>query len=133
MPVSLAPRPNDDEIECPRCGRIVYYEIARCPQCGLNLLEPDDEPDPEPPPGPSLWSRLVMQVRVWLNLPLPAQDFQAGLEAQAQLYKSLILKVGGDVPAAQRLIEFERARQPHANRTVWLKAALARWERDNRV
>lgn len=83
------------------------------------------------PPRPGLWARLVTQARVWLNLPLPAEDFTAGLEEQKQLYRNLLLKVGGDVGVAYRLMEFERARQPHANRTVWLKAALARWERDN--
>jgi len=45
MPFSLDPQPAEDEIECANCGALIYYELTRCPKCGVNLYEPDDQPE----------------------------------------------------------------------------------------
>ena len=42
MPTSLDPLPGENEIECARCGAVFFYELMRCPNCGVNLYEPDD-------------------------------------------------------------------------------------------
>ena len=42
MPTSLDPLPGENEIECARCGAVFFYELTRCPNCGVNLYEPDD-------------------------------------------------------------------------------------------
>jgi len=46
MPFSLDPQPAENEIECARCGAHVYIGLSRCPECGVNLFEPEDEIDP---------------------------------------------------------------------------------------
>lgn len=35
---------NYNEIECARCGGVFYMELTRCPHCGVNIYEPDDQP-----------------------------------------------------------------------------------------
>ena len=47
MPFSLDPQPAEDEIECANCGALIYYELRRCPKCGVNLYELDDQPKVE--------------------------------------------------------------------------------------
>ncbi len=37
------------EIECPRCGTQVYYELTTCPKCGLNFYEPEGSDFPTSP------------------------------------------------------------------------------------
>ncbi len=37
--------PQDNDLECARCGATFYYELTRCPNCGVNLYEPDDDLD----------------------------------------------------------------------------------------
>ena len=41
MPTSLDPLPGENEIECANCGAIFFYELTRCPKCGVNLYEPE--------------------------------------------------------------------------------------------
>jgi len=48
------------------------------------------------------------------------------------LYQSLLKKVLHDRGTAERLIEYERRRAPHAPREELVKSAIVRWERDNR-
>ena len=45
MPTSIDPQPAEDELECARCGAYFYYELTRCPNCGVNIYEPEDEED----------------------------------------------------------------------------------------
>lgn len=45
MPTSITPPPADDEIECARCGAYFHHELTRCPNCGVNVYEPDPEDD----------------------------------------------------------------------------------------
>jgi hypothetical protein len=41
--------------------------------------------------------------------------------------------VGGDPAVVDRLIDYERRHNPQATRSVWLQAAIRRWEDDNRT
>lgn len=34
---------NYNEIECARCGGTFHMELTRCPHCGVNLYEPEEE------------------------------------------------------------------------------------------
>jgi hypothetical protein len=53
MPFSLDPQPAEDEIECANCGALIYYELTRCPKCGINLYEPEQpEAEYEPQRAP---------------------------------------------------------------------------------
>jgi hypothetical protein len=235
---------EENEFECPRCGERVYYELGRCPNCGLNFYNPEDEPDdwrqrwsgPQRVPGISLiaiaagWAISGM-VAVLAYIALN-QVFRAGLKGQPgwifimgstalgsfvgaylagrissyrpilqglivgglnlgfvilldaynrnlvigniirwqtlvawgltalaglaggrliswqemrgierlffpedreeELYQDLLAKVGYDREIVERLVEYERKRDPGAPRTVLLKNAIERWERDNR-
>jgi hypothetical protein len=141
MPTSIDPPLADDEIECGRCGAHFYYELTRCPNCGVNVYEPDDESnadDPraasrKAPPRAGLWSRLDGLFRQLTGRPYPADELFGTAINQAELFDNLLVKVGGDRPAAERLIAFERQQLPQGNRIVWLENAIRRWERDNRV
>ena len=43
MPTSIDPQPAENEFECANCGAYFHYELTRCPNCGVNLYEPEDE------------------------------------------------------------------------------------------
>ena len=34
---------NYNEIECARCGGVFHMELTRCPHCGVNLYEPEED------------------------------------------------------------------------------------------
>lgn len=51
---------------------------------------------------------------------------------EEDLYQDLLTKVRGDAETAERLIENERKRAPRADRTEWIRRAIAHWLRDNR-
>lgn len=55
------------------------------------------------------------------------------LPTEENLYQDLFVKVGYDHGIAQRLIEYERQRTPHATRSKLIRNAIQRWERDNRT
>ena len=141
MPISIDPPPKDDEVECANCGAHVYYELTTCPKCGVNLYEPDDEPiqdfprrpsQPVPPQGGILgWLDSFFR---WLtNRPYPVDDLFGAAINQAELFDKLLLKVGGDRPTAERLVEYERQKAPQGSRLIWLENAIRRWEKDNKV
>ena len=48
------------------------------------------------------------------------------------LRRNLLQKVLGDQAKVERLIEYERNRNPTASLAVWMRAAVDRWEHDNR-
>lgn len=136
MPASLNAQPSENEIECARCGAIFFYELTRCPQCGVNLYEPDDDSAAQPKsfqPHPSgISARIGNFFRLLSGKKHPAEElFDQSLKQAAQ-FNDLVRKVGGERQAAERLVEFERQRLPGANRTVWLQNAINRWEQDNR-
>jgi hypothetical protein len=141
MPTSIDPPLADDEMECARCGARFYYELTRCPNCGVNLYEPEDDPDgPDSSksrsPGvqrPTLGERLDGFVRRFTRKPYPVDTLFGAALNQAELFENLLGKVGGDRTAVERLIAFEREQAPEGNRILWLERAIQRWEHDNRA
>jgi hypothetical protein len=136
MPTSIDPPPADDEIECARCGAYFYYELTRCPKCGVNVYEPEDgesesEARPTAPRQPGIFSRLDDFFHRLTNKPYPADELFGAAIHQAELFNNLQRKAGGDRAAVERLIAFERRQSPKGNRLTWLKSAIRRWERDN--
>jgi predicted nucleic acid-binding Zn-ribbon protein len=136
MPFSLDPQPAENEIECANCGARIYYELTRCPKCGVNLYEPDEQPEAENRTPRTPKSDALEKMRAFFRRltgkPCAAEElFGAFIQRQSDLYDDLLLKVGGDPAAAERLVEFERQQSPGANRTGCLQNAIRRWERDN--
>jgi predicted nucleic acid-binding Zn-ribbon protein len=139
MPMSIDPQPEEDEIECAHCGAHIYYELTRCPNCGVNLYEPDDESgeDRVGQTSPAnalkgLLARLDEWIHALTRRSYPVDELFGTAINQAELYDNLLLKVGGDRPTVERLIEYERQKLPQQNRMVWLENAIRRWEQDNR-
>jgi hypothetical protein len=134
MPRRNNHEPAENEIECGRCGAHFYYELTRCPNCGVNVYEPEDDLDPAPNflhRRKGLWERIR---ELWHHLfrkPYSADEiFGASLD-QAILYNDLLERVAGDRPTADRLIEYERQRAPRATRLACIKNAIERWDKDN--
>jgi predicted nucleic acid-binding Zn-ribbon protein len=131
MPTSIDPEPAENEFECANCGAYFHYELTRCPNCGINLYEPEDQTNPNPR-GVRVFSKLKDAFHSIFNKPYSADDiFGDALDASI-LYNDLLQKVGGDRSAVDRLIEFEKASAPKSTRRAWIQSALQRWERDNR-
>ena len=137
MPTSLDHLPGANEIECARCGATFSVEFTRCPQCGVNLYEPDDEDEDERKTGSfkphpaGLSAKIRNFFRRLAGKPHPADELFNQSLKQAALHNDLLQKVGGDRQVVERLIDFERRRLPNATRTVWLQNAVRRWEKDN--
>ena len=119
---------SDNEIECARCGAHFYYELTRCPNCGVNLYDPSAPP----PASRGFLAELRDLVRRILGQPTPVDELFGVSLAQAQSYNDLLRKVGGDRQAVERLIDFERRLAPQATRAAWLQSAIRSWESDNR-
>jgi hypothetical protein len=141
MPTSIDPQPADNEIECGRCGAHFYYELTRCPNCGVNLYEPDDDTDavntkqshlPDASQG-KLGARFADFVRRITRKPYAVDTLFGTAINLAELYDNLLVKAGGDRATAERLLEFEQRQAPDGNRIIWLENAIRRWEQDNRV
>ncbi len=140
MPTSIDPPPADDEIECGRCGAHVYYGLSRCPNCGVNLYEPDESPSSDSISAHSpklrridLGERLDGFIRRFTKKPYAVDELFGASINQAELMNDLIAKVRGDRSLAERLVDFERQQLPHGNRITWIRNAIERWERDNRT
>jgi predicted nucleic acid-binding Zn-ribbon protein len=136
MPTSITPEPGENEFECARCGAYFHYELTRCPNCGINLYEPEDETDAAESPslrGAGLFSKLKDVFHRVFRKPYSADEVFGDALDQAVLYNNLLQKVGGDRATVDRLIEFERARTPKSTRRTWIQNASQRWERDNRT
>jgi predicted nucleic acid-binding Zn-ribbon protein len=139
VPVSIDRPPQENEIECARCGAYFHYELTRCPECGVNLYAPeegiDDEYGQNIPGSPGPLDNILSFVRgIFSKItgrPYTAEEIFGESLDQAVLYNDLLDKVGGDHAVVDRLIEFERQRKPHSNRKIWLENAIERWERDN--
>ena len=138
MPTSIDPEPADDEIECARCGAHFSYELTRCPNCGVNLYEPEEEDNGEEPKKHrshqgGLGARLEGFVRRLTKKPTPVDELFGAAINQAEAFNDLLGRVGGDRPTAERLVDFERQQFPKGNRMRWIESAIHRWEKDNRV
>jgi predicted nucleic acid-binding Zn-ribbon protein len=138
VPFSIDPQPGENEIECARCGSLIYDQLSRCPNCGVNLYEPEDDRDDDPEQRESNQnSNLSQKVRLFFRglfkKPFSAQEVFGDSLDQAFYYNDLLQKVGGDHAVVERLVEFEKKLYPKATRLQWIKNAIQRWERDNRA
>lgn len=132
MPTSIDPQPAENEFECANCGAYFHYELTRCPNCGINLYEPEVETERPGPRREGVFSKLKDAFHRVFNKPYSADEiFGDELDASI-LYNDLLQKVRGDRAAVDRLIEFEQARAPKSTRRAWINSALQRWQRDNR-
>ena len=133
MPTSLTPPPADDEIECANCGAYVYIGLSRCPNCGVNLYEPEGGEDEISRYRPK--SKLLLKIesimRKLRGEPHLAEELFTGALQEAALFNDLLQKVGGDRSAVERLIEYERRESPNTTRLTCLQHAIRRWEREN--
>jgi hypothetical protein len=135
MPTSIDPQPDENEFECANCGTYFHYELIRCPNCGVNLYEPEagsGETESFAPPRVSVFSKLKDAFHRVFNKPYAANEVFGDVLDQSVLYDELLQKVGGDRAVVDRLIELERSQAPQSTRKTWIKAASQRWERDNR-
>jgi hypothetical protein len=138
MPFQIDPEPGENEIECGNCGAIIYAGLSRCPECGVNLFEPEadrelDKRLDHSPPRTGLFSHLKDALHRFTGKPYTADEIFGDSLDQAVLYNDLLAKVGGDRAKVERLIEFERQQTPGGSRRSLLRRAIQRWERDNRV
>jgi len=137
MPTSIDPQPGEDEIECARCGAIFFHQLTRCPKCGVNLYDPEDEEGQRTSPGAtgSEKTGILGTIGSLFRRSSPhkdqGEDFAGAVQVQANLYEQLLRRVGGDHDVAGRLIDFESRRLPDKNRRAWLESAIRRWDRDN--
>lgn len=134
MPTSLDPQPAENEIECGNCGAYFYYELTRCPHCGINIYEPENDSAQNKRPASRIresWFSAIL--RRFSKKPYPADELFGTAINQAELFNNLMAKVSGDRATAERLIEFERQQNPQGNRIIWLNQAIEHWERDNRT
>ena len=134
MPTSIDPQPAENEFECANCGAYFHYELTRCPNCGVNLYEPEDETEAASyshPQREGMFDKLKDMLHRLFNKPYAADEVFGDALNQAVLYNDLLQKTGGDHTAVERLIDFERGRTRHATRMIWLKNAIQRWEKDN--
>lgn len=79
------------------------------------LDEPGEPDEPDEQAGPA-------------EAASPAPKVDAG----ASRYTRLVKMVGGDVAAAERLIDYERTRAPDAARSIWIQNAIDRLIHDRR-
>ncbi len=111
-------------------------ELTRCPNCGVNLYEPEEDFDAKGkkfhPVRKSLGERLDGFFHRVTKKPYKADELFGAAIRQAELFDDLVRKAG-DREAAERLVEFERRQSPQGNRIRWIQSAIERWDRDNRV
>lgn len=133
MPTSFTPPPADDEIECGNCGAYIYVGLSRCPHCGVNLYEPENQENEKPKYRPK--SKLTLKVEAVMRKlrgePHPADELFTSALREAALFNDLLQKVGGDRSVVERLIEYERQERPTTTRLTCLQHAIKRWEREN--
>jgi len=136
MPTSLTPPPKDDETECGNCGAYIYHGLLKCPNCGAYLTDPIPLIEKEEPPKvrPKNKFSLAMEsmMRKIRGEPHPAEQLFTGALREAALFDDLLRKIGGDRSTVERLIEYERQKQPGATRLIYLQRAISRWEHENR-
>jgi len=135
MPTSITPPPKDDEVECGNCGAYIYHDLVKCPNCGVYLIDPSHHMDEDATSSNRPKSRFAL----WLDSmkrrlrgePHVAEDLFSGALREAALFDDLLMKVGGDRSAVERLIEYEKQLSPSATRSVCLQHAIQKWEREN--
>jgi len=131
MPSSVTPPPTEDEFECAQCGAYVHISLTRCPNCGVNLYEPEQDRYAETPLRTGVWEKFMRSLRRLFGEPHPAEALFEGALREKALYDDLLRKVGGDWSVVERLIAHEKDRMPDATRMTCLQNAIRRWEREN--
>ena len=135
MPTSITPPPADDETECGNCGAYIYAGSLKCPNCGVYLLDPPDtapEQRASYRPKSKLSLKIESLMRRLRREEHPAEDLFSGAMQEAILFDDLLRKVGGDRSVVDRLIDYERRKNPGATRLACLQNAILRWEQENR-
>lgn len=141
MPFSLGQTADSNQIECPRCGEIFHFDVSRCPNCGLNLYEPNSDFEPFEQPDKSssrknktsIFSKLKLRWRQLTGQNYTAEEvFGASLD-QAFLFNDLLQRVGGDHQTANRLVNYEEKQNPKFTRRQCIQAAIDRLEHDQRT
>lgn len=138
MPFSFDPQPEDNETQCARCGAIFHIDLTRCPECGINLYEPNDGYEDSiqfkpSQPKSNFISKISDFMRRVSGRPHSAEEIFGNSLDQALLYDDFLRKVGGDKAIVERLVEYEKQQIPTGNRFIWLQNALQRWEHDNKT
>ena len=135
MPVSIDPQRKEDELECAQCGAYFFRQLNRCPECGVNIFEPEydkyAEYESEHPDG--LLRKIVDFLRRLFRRPDRAEMLFRDAVDYVGLYEELLSRVGADHSVANRLIDFEQQKMPNGTRSDWIRNAIQRWERDNRI
>jgi len=70
--------------------------------------------------------------RLLAGRPAGAAGLAVPLKSESVLYEDLLRRVGGDAALAERLVELESRRDPHASRMLCLLNAIERLARDRR-
>jgi len=70
--------------------------------------------------------------RLLAGRPVGAAGLAVPLKSESALYEDLLRRVGGDAALAERLVELESRRDPHASRMLCLLNAIERLARDRR-
>lgn len=127
-------------MEYARCGAFFHDQLTRCPNCGVNIYELDLDGetadrewfDDTRESRVGLFRRLDDFVHRILRKPYRVDEVFGSAIDRVVLYDDLLQKVGGDKPVVERLLAYERKRQPEGTCSSWLQNAIQRWERDNR-
>jgi hypothetical protein len=135
MPTSIDPRPKEDELECAQCGAYFFHQLTRCPECGANIFEPEDDiyADYELEAQDGVFNKIVIFFRRLFRRSDYAEALFKDALDYVDLYEELLKKVGADHSVANRLIDFEQQKMPAGTRSDWIRNAIERWERDNRI
>ena len=98
MPTSMDPEPAEDEIECARCGAHFYYGLTRCPNCGVNLYEPEDYAADfqSHQSRKNILATITDLIHKALNRPYSADDVFGNSLDPAGLYDDLLRRTGGN-------------------------------------
>jgi hypothetical protein len=145
-----------DAPACPECGSDAETGWSQDAEYGdLSLY--DDEPHAAPPAS-APWAKYLiaalaaLTLAAYLVVALPWGIYLVPLIALAigiayyatqiypttrrgvegRLYRRLLQKARGDRALVERLVAYERQRNPTLDRTAHLLNAIRRWERDNR-
>ncbi len=135
MPTSIDPQPKEDELECAQCGAYFFHQLTRCPECGANIFEPEDDKyaDDDSEPQDGLLRKIVNFLRIFFRRSDSAETLFRDAVEYVGLYEELLSKVSADHSVANRLIDFEQQKMPNGTRADWIRNAIQRWERDNRI
>ena len=131
MPTSATHPPAEDEFECAQCGVYVHISLTCCPNCGVNLYEPEEDQYAEPPFRTGIWEKFKRSLRRFFGEPHPAEELFAGALREKALYDELLRKVGGYRDVIGRLIAHEKEKIPDASRLTCMQNAIRHWEREN--